>query len=193
MITGAAQANCGILVIDCISGSFERGWRGYHGTTKEHAILARSLGVNQLIVAMNKLEMVDYAKERFDEIYNELCPYLKGVGFKEQDLIFVPVSGLLGQNMCEKATDSRLKSWWTPDKPSLIEILDNLRLPQRTFTKPLRVTISDYISKTSGPLIGDAVSAKVEAGILIEKSDLLIMPFNQIVTVKGILSKDRSV
>ena len=62
MITGAAQANCGILVIDSQPQQFERGWQGYQGTTKEHAILARSLGVTQLIIAINKLEKLLWNK-----------------------------------------------------------------------------------------------------------------------------------
>lgn len=61
MITGAAQANCGILVIDVAQSQFERGWESNSGTTKEHAMLARSLGVTQLIVALNKMERVDYS------------------------------------------------------------------------------------------------------------------------------------
>lgn len=68
MITGAAQANCGILVLDCLTTAFERGWTGFQGTTKEHAILARSLGVTQLVVAFNKLEKLEWSVERFDGI-----------------------------------------------------------------------------------------------------------------------------
>ena len=68
MITGAAQANCAMLVIDCQPSQFERGWEGNRATTKEHALLARSLGVTQIIVAMNKLENFDYDQERYELI-----------------------------------------------------------------------------------------------------------------------------
>ena len=70
MITGASHANCGILVIDSLRGAFERGWDVGEktGTTMEHAVLARSLGVTQLIVAMNKLERCEYSEERFNEL-----------------------------------------------------------------------------------------------------------------------------
>ena len=86
MITGAAQANCAILVIDSQPSQFERGWEGSHGTTKEHAILARSLGVTQVIVAINKLEKVKWSKDRYDIVCAVLKPYLTRVGFKQSDI-----------------------------------------------------------------------------------------------------------
>ena len=178
MITGAAQASCGILVIDCGPGAFESGWniKGYSGTTKEHASLARGLGVTQLIVAMNKMEMCDFSKERYDTIKEQVLPYLKRVGFKPADIVFVPISGLLGENLIKKATEEKLNSWYGNDKPCLIDLLDGLRLPQRKFVKQLRASVSDYYQQASGSLIGDCVKVKVEAGVLIEKQDLLIMP-----------------
>lgn len=86
MITGAAQANCAILVIDSLPGGFERGWSGYQATCKEHALLVRSLGVNQCIVAVNKLEKVLWSQTRFNEIVGLLQPYLISVGFKADDI-----------------------------------------------------------------------------------------------------------
>ena len=70
MITGAAQATCAVLCIDCTTGAFEHGWNvaQYAGTTKEHASLARGLGVTQIIVAMNKMENVDFSQARYEEI-----------------------------------------------------------------------------------------------------------------------------
>ncbi len=88
----------------------------------------------------------------------------------------MPISAISGENVARKADDPRLKSWYGPDKESLIDILDRLRLPQRSYSRPLRVTISDYAPKQQGPLIGDCVAAKVESGVIIEKKDLLLMP-----------------
>lgn len=149
MITGAAQANCGLLVIDVQPTAFERGWGiGYGGgTTQEHALLARSLGVTQLVIAMNKMERVEFAEERYHEIHDQVKPYLLTIGFKESDLYFVPISAITGENVAEKARESRLKSWYGAESDTLVDILDRLRLPQRSYTRPLRVTISDYAPK----------------------------------------------
>ena len=80
MITGASQAECGLLVIDAHTGAYERGWNG--GSTKDHAIIARSLGVQQLVVAVNKLDMDEWKEERFDQISQEVLPFLESIGFK---------------------------------------------------------------------------------------------------------------
>lgn len=85
-----------------------------------------------------------------------------------------------------KATDDRITSWYGPDGECLIDLLDKLRLPQRSYTRPLRVTVSDYMQKAQGPLIGDCVAAKVECGVLIEKKELLLMPHNILVGIKGV-------
>lgn len=86
MITGAAQANCAVLCIDSKKGEFESGWYGGHGTTREHAVLARSLGVTQLIVAINKMEDHDWSQARYDEIVGVLWDNLKPLGFAKDDV-----------------------------------------------------------------------------------------------------------
>ena len=134
MITGAAQANCGILVIDSQPQAFERGWQGYQGTTKEHAILARSLGVTQLIVAINKLEKSLWSKQRYDYIITQLSPYLSGIGFKKENVTYIPISGLQGYNLIEKCIDPNLTSWW--DEKCLLDLLNELKVPQRQITRP---------------------------------------------------------
>ena len=151
MITGAAQANCGLLLIDVGYSQFERGWQNSNtnqsGTTREHALLARSLGVIQLIVVMNKMENVEFKEERYQEIKDQIQPYLASIGFKADDTYFVPVSALTDENVTSKATNPLLTSWYGNDQPCLLEILDGLRLPNRTYTKPLRVTVTDYMLK----------------------------------------------
>mmetsp|Transcript_98059 Transcript_98059/g.134855 ORF Transcript_98059/g.134855 Transcript_98059/m.134855 type:complete len:110 (-) Transcript_98059:722-1051(-) len=105
MISGAAQANCALLCIDSNTTAFERGWEGYHATTKEHALLARSLGASQIIVAINKLELVNWSEQRYDEIRELLRTHLGSIGYKKADITFVPISGLKGTNLIERATD----------------------------------------------------------------------------------------
>ncbi len=100
MIMGASQADCAILVVDGNTQEFERGF--YTGATKEHAILARSLGVLQICVAVNKLDLIDWDKDRYDFIVSEVQPFLKSIGFKEDNISFVPISGLVGINLSEK-------------------------------------------------------------------------------------------
>ena len=99
MISGAYQADVAILVVNATRGEFEAGF-DQGGQTREHALLVRSLGVSQLIVAVNKLDTVDWSKDRFYEIAEKLGKFLKTqVGFRGSDLTFVPVSGLTGANL----------------------------------------------------------------------------------------------
>ena len=105
----------------------------------------------------------------------------------------MPISALVGENVCDKASDERLTTWYGTESDTLIEVLDRLRLPARSFTRPLRVTISDFMQKNQGPLIGDAVAAKVESGVIIERKELLLMPHNVVVGVKGLTRSDETV
>ena len=94
------------------------------GTTKEHALLARSLGVIQLIVVMNKMENVGFKEERYLEIKEMVSTYLKSIGFKAADTSFIPISALTDENVTRKATEPRLTSWYGTDQPCLLELLD---------------------------------------------------------------------
>ncbi len=113
MIMGASQADVAILVIDGNISEFERGFEG--GGTKEHAILARSLGVTQIVVAVNKLDLVEWSQERYDFIFAKVQPYLKQIGFRGENITFVPISGLVGTNLTTKPTaaeEPHLVKWY---------------------------------------------------------------------------------
>ena len=110
MISGASQADVAILVVDSTQGGFEAGFE-QGGQTREHVVLVRALGVQNLIVAVNKMENVDWSKDRFDYISKELLEFFKNVGFKRCDSVFVPVSGLEGDNLLEKSTTPQLLLW----------------------------------------------------------------------------------
>lgn len=138
--------------------------------------MARSLGVTQLVVAFNKLEKLDWSAERYDGIKAIIQPYLSSIGFKKQDVTYIPISGLAGENLCERSKDSRLLSWYGEDSPCLLEVLDRLNLPPRNYSKPIRASISEYCPKQQGVLIGDCVAVKVEAGVIKEREELLLMP-----------------
>lgn len=114
MISGASQAECAVLVIDAHTGAFEKGFE--NGQTKEHAVIARSLGVTQLVVAVNKLDMVNWSLERFKDIYYKMINYLISIGFKEHNITFVPISGLKGINLITRDNQpAQLQSWYHDD------------------------------------------------------------------------------
>lgn len=120
MISGAGQADVALMVVDATTGEFESGF-DLGGQTREHALLARSLGVTQLAVAVNKLDTVSWSKARFDEIVNKLKSFLKQAGFKDSDVTFVPCSGLTGQNLVGKPTENGLLAWY--DGPCLLDVI----------------------------------------------------------------------
>jgi elongation factor 1-alpha len=104
MITGASQADCGILVVSARPGEFEGGI-GPNGQTREHAFLAKTLGVNQIVVAVNKMDVVEWKEDRYKEIKAELSNLLKKVGYKPDAIDFVPCSGLTGDNLKDKSAN----------------------------------------------------------------------------------------
>lgn len=121
MISGAAQADCALLVINATRGEFETGF-DFGGQTREHAMLIRSLGVSQLAVAVNKMDTVGWAKERFEEVQVKLRTFLKQTGYP--DPIFVPCSGINGENLVEPVPDGHpLKQWYKG--PTLLQVIGN--------------------------------------------------------------------
>lgn len=110
-------------------------------------MLARSLGVTQLVVVLNKMEKADYSQERYYEVHDKVLSFLTSIGFKSHDLYFLPISAIHGENMMTKAADPQLTSWYGTEQDHLIEVLDKLRLPLRTFKRPVRVTVTDYMQK----------------------------------------------
>jgi elongation factor 1 alpha-like protein len=122
MISGASQADCAILVVDAAVGEFEAGFeRG--GQTREHLLLVRSLGVSQIIVAVNKLDLVNWDKSRYDDICNLLRPFLVQSGFHPSKYAFVPAAAILGVNLvnCDGSEAKGLREWY--DGLSLVGLL----------------------------------------------------------------------
>ncbi len=128
MITGASQADAAVLFCSAKKGEFEAGI-GPGGQTREHAFLAFTLGIRQLIVAVNKMDdiSVNYSKERYEEIKNEVSRMLRMVGFKIEKINFIPVSGWTGENLIKK---TEKLPWYTG--PTLIEALRPPRSPSKT-------------------------------------------------------------
>merc|ERR1712170_162338 len=103
MITGPSQADCAVLIIAAGTGEFEAGI-SKNGQTREHALLAYTLGVKQLIVGVNKMDSTadPYSESRFNEIVKEVSSYVKKIGYNPKSIAFVPISGWHGDNMIEK-------------------------------------------------------------------------------------------
>lgn len=178
MITGATQADVALLVVDATRGEFETGFDS-GGQTREHALLLRSLGISQLAVIVNKLDTVDWSKERFDEIVSKISIFLKQAGFKD-NVIFVPCSGLSGENILTKPKES-LSNWYKG--PTLVDVIDNFKCPERHMNKPFRFSINDIFKGTGS---GFCVSGHVETGMISLGDKILILPRNETAVIKSL-------
>lgn len=159
MITGTSQADVAVLVVASGVGEFEAGI-SKNGQTREHALLAFTLGVKQMIVCINKMDdsSVMYGESRYTEIKEEVAIYLKKVGYKPVKIPFVPISGWAGDNMVDKSTNM---PWYKG--PYLLEALDTMKEPTRPTDKPLRLPLQD-VYKIGG--IGTVPVGRVETGAL---------------------------
>uniref|UniRef100_A0A8C1BYY8 HBS1-like protein n=2 Tax=Cyprininae TaxID=2743694 RepID=A0A8C1BYY8_CYPCA len=186
MITGAAQADVAVLVVDASRGEFEAGFEA-GGQTREHGLLVRSLGVTQLAVAVNKMDQVNWQQERFQEIISKLGHFLKQAGFKDSDVFYIPTSGLSGENLTTRSKVADLTAWYTG--PCLLEQIDAFKPPQRSVEKSFRLCVSD-VFKDQGS--GFCVTGKIEAGFIQTGDKVLAMPPNETCTVKGITLHDEA-
>lgn len=151
MITGTSQADCAVLIVAAGVGEFEAGI-SKNGQTREHALLAYTLGVKQLIVAVNKMDSTEppYSESRFQEIVKEVATYIKKIGYNPKTVVFLPISGWHGDNMLEQ---SPKMSWWkkfeierkegNASGVTLFDALDTILAPNRPTEKPLRLPLQD--------------------------------------------------
>lgn len=167
MIMGAALADVAGLVISARKGEFEAGFEK-DGQTREHAQLAKSLGVQRLIVIVNKMDDCNWKKQRYDEIQKGLVPFLENTGYSEKDLVFVPIAGLQGHNIAESVPNN-ICAWYKGK--TLMQILDEVTMEKRDPVGGLRIPIIDKM-KDSGLI----VHGKVENGTIRLGDKLAIMP-----------------
>ena len=179
MITGTSQADAAVLMIASDVGGFEAGF-SKEGQTREHALLAQTMGVKQMIVCCNKMDdtSVNYSQARFDEIKGELTLFLKKVGYNPANIPFIPISGWVGDNMVEKGDNL---PWYSG--PTLLEALDNLRPPKRPSDKPLRLPLQD-VYKIGG--IGTVPVGRVETGVIKPGMVVTFGPMNTTTEVKSV-------
>lgn len=157
MITGTSQADVALLVVPADTGGFENAF-AREGQTKEHALLAFTLGVKQMIVGINKMDACNYSQSRYEDIQREVQMYIKKVGYNTDKVPFVAISGFVGDNMIEKTTNMP----WYKGK-TLVEALDLMEAPKRPTDRPLRLPLQD-VYKIGG--IGTVPVGRVETGVL---------------------------
>ncbi|KAM0752359.1 EF Tu GTP binding domain-containing protein [Meredithblackwellia eburnea MCA 4105] len=182
MISGAAQADTAVLVIDGSNGGFEKGFEG-NGQTREHAILVRSLGVQQLVVAVNKLDAVRWAQARFDNIRDQISPFLTQSGFAPNKVFYVPVGATTGENVVERKNEI-LNSWY--EGPTLLKQLDALDVPKRSLEAPLRIPVSNVFRGQSATASGLAIAGRIESGIVQVGDELAALPGDGVGVVRSL-------
>ncbi len=157
MITGASQADAAVLVVAAPDGVMAQ--------TREHVFLSRTLGINQLIIAVNKMDASDYSEERFNEVKDEVGKLLGMVGYKVDEIPFIPVSAFVGDNVVERGDNL---SWYKG--PTILQSLDGLKEPEKPTKLPLRLPVQDVYT-ISG--VGTVPVGRVETGVL-KKGDTII-------------------
>ncbi|ELT92547.1 hypothetical protein CAPTEDRAFT_148876 [Capitella teleta] len=171
MITGTSQADCAVLIVAAGMGEFEAGI-SKNGQTREHALLAFTLGVKQLIIGVNKMDNTEppYSEARFKEISKEVEAYIKKIGYNPKAVAFVPISGWHGDNMLEASDKMPWFKGWNVDRKAgkasgktLYEALDSILPPERPTDKALRLPLQD-VYKIGG--IGTVPVGRVETGII---------------------------
>jgi len=197
MITGTSQADCAVLIVAAGVGEFEAGI-SKNGQTREHALLAYTLGVKQLIVATNKMDSTEppYSEARFEEIKKEVSGYIKKIGYNPDIVAFVPISGWHGDNMLEPSTNMSWYKGWTkktlPEKgkeqktlegKTLLEALDSIEPPKRPTDRPLRLPLQD-VYKIGG--IGTVPVGRVETGEIKPGMVVMFAPCNVTTEVKSV-------
>ncbi|MEM1639274.1 MAG: translation elongation factor EF-1 subunit alpha [Desulfurococcaceae archaeon] len=179
MITGASQADAAILVVSARKGEFEAGMSA-EGQTREHALLARTMGIGQLLVAINKMDATEppYSEKRYKEVVEVLSKFLKSIGYDVSKIPFIPVSAWTGENLIERSPNM---PWY--NGPTLVEALDMLQVPPKPIDKPLRLPIQDVYS-ISG--VGTVAVGRVESGVLKVGDRVAITPPGVVAEVKSI-------
>ncbi|CAL8319835.1 unnamed protein product [Merluccius merluccius] len=177
MITGTSQADCAVLIVAAGVGEFEAGI-SMNGQTREHAQLAYSLGVKQLIVGINKMDSTEprYSERRFNEIVMEVSNYIQKIGYNPEEVAFVPISGWTGDNMLERSPNMPwFKGWHIKHQTgksggtTLFEALDAIQPPTRPINKPLRLPLQDvYVIGGIGIVpVGCVATGIIKPGMMV--------------------------
>ena len=170
MITGTSQADAAVLVVDAVNG--------VQPQTKEHAFLARTLGVKQIIIAINKMDMAKYDQKAYEKAKEDVTKLLKSVGYKADEIPFLAISAYKGDNITKKSANM---PWYTG--PTILEALDKLSVPPKLTDKPLRLPVQDVYTITGA---GTVPVGRVETGVLKTNMKVIFMPMKVLGEVKSI-------
>lgn len=177
MISGASQADFAVLVIDSSTNSFESGLRGQ---TKEHALLVRSMGIQRLLVVVNKMDTTSWSQQRFDEISQQMSTFLVSAGFQAKNITFIPCAGLTGENVVAPLKDGTAP-WYKGG--TLVEALDTTDSNKRAaIESPLRITVSD-VFRANGTL---SITGRIDAGSLQVGDQIIVMPSGEKAAIKAL-------
>ncbi|MCS4540858.1 MAG: translation elongation factor EF-1 subunit alpha [Euryarchaeota archaeon] len=161
MITGASQADAALLVVDAADGIKPQ--------TREHTFLARTIGIPQLIVAINKMDRVNYDNKRYDELKGELEKLLKSVGYKPEQISFIPIASYASAENITKRNDKM--KWYTGQ--TLIDAFNAIKIPEKPINLPLRIPVQDVYTITG---IGTVPVGRVETGIIKTGETIIFEP-----------------
>lgn len=179
MITGASEADCAVVLVSAKKGETEVG-TGPGGQTREHAFLLKTLGVNQVVVCINKMDdpIINYSEARYNDVKGEMEKLLKTVGFNISKIRFIPVSGWMGDNLVKR---SDKMTWYKG--PTLKEALDEFEVPKPPTDKPLRIPLQDVYTITG---VGTVPVGRVETGVMKVGDQVIINPEGALAEVKSI-------
>ncbi|KAL5114512.1 hypothetical protein ACEQ8H_007602 [Pleosporales sp. CAS-2024a] len=185
MISGSSQADFPVLVIDASTNGFEAGLKGQ---TKEHILIARSMGMQHIIVAVNKMDTIGWDKSRFDEVSKRMTAFLTEASFPEKRITFIPLAGLTGENVVKKV-DKVAADWYSGE--TLLEALERIELPQRNMQKALRLSVADVFRGDMRSSL--SIAGRIDSGTLQVGDVILALPANKTATIKAIEVQDRPV
>jgi elongation factor 1 alpha-like protein len=185
MIAGASQADFALLVIDAGINGFESGLRGQ---TREHALLVRSMGVRKVIVVVNKMDRVQWSRERFTEIKQQMSAFLTAANFPNDMVDFIPCSGLDGDNVMKKPANKGA-AWYKGF--TLIEELDSVDAAERTIDGPLRFKVDTVFRSPSGGWV--SATGRIDSGNLQVGDTVLVQPATQTAVIKNIEADEHMV
>lgn len=192
MIGGVSQADMALLVVDSITGEFEAGFV-MDGQTKEHTLLAKNLGIDKIVVAVNKMDKEKWSQERFEDIKTQLLQFLTGeeVGFLEENISFVPISGLTGVNVVKNDAPAEL-SWY--NGPTLVDCLESIDIPgiekESVEKADFNLAINDIYDVTSSEF---KIRGKVTLGMIQPGQTVVVNPTEEYLQVQSILLNEKSV
>ena len=169
MITGASQADAGFLVVAATDGVMAQ--------TKEHVFLARTFGIQQLAIIVNKMDAVGFDQAKFNAVKEQVSALLKTVGYKPENVPFIAASGFKGDNICKKSANM---AWYTG--PTVLEQIDIFKEPEKPVNLPLRLPIQDVYNITG---IGVVPVGRIETGVMKPGDKVIALPGREGTGIQG--------